>query len=128
MKIPRLLGLALCTTFVWLLVAAVAAQGPAHKPAIYFYDFAADFYNGQVTQELLDAGFEVGKNHGQVTGSRWTLTWDTLKNYNVLVMVGTANDFQPEHGALLDRFLEAGGGILAPAVVSLVRDPQLPTQ
>ena len=99
---------------VWLMLStlclALPAADPARRPAICFYDFGGT-NNSQVTREILDAGFEVGRC-APGNDARWTLTWEKLCRFNVLVLVGLGNDFRPEHAALLDRFLEAGGGIL----------------
>ena len=65
-----------------LVLSAVVVGNAAEsrKPAIYFDDFGcgADYYNRTVIQELLDAGFEVSKNHGQGIAATWTLDCDTL--------------------------------------------------
>jgi hypothetical protein len=88
-----------------------AAPSPIRKPAVYFCDFYANYYDSKVTRELLDAGFEVGKNRPD-PNFRWRLTWDTMKQFNVIVMVGVPSDFSQAHANLLNRFLGEGGGLL----------------
>ncbi|MBI4028173.1 MAG: hypothetical protein HY360_24525 [Verrucomicrobia bacterium] len=99
---------------VWALCLSInlPAAESARKPAILFYDFYSGRYHHAVIQELIEAGFEVAHRTESFPEHRWTLTWDTVKQFNVIVMVGAANDFNKEHAELLDRFLDMGGGLL----------------
>lgn len=94
----------------WL-IALATSHADSRKPSIYFCDFYASYYNAPYTRELIDAGFEVGKNRPD-PNFRWRLTWDTMKQFNVIVIVGVPNDFTKEHADLLDRYLAEGGGLL----------------
>lgn len=81
------------------------------KTSRLFHDFDSYKYNSAVIREVLDAGFEVGQSWVHPK-SHWILTWDAIKKFNVIVMVGTPNTFTEENAKLLDRYLEEGGGIL----------------
>lgn len=83
----------------------------ARRPAILFCDFMGR-NNSAVNQELLDAGFELGRSVNDYPKNSFPLTWEQMRQYNVIVFIGMASDFKPEHAALIKRFLDAGGGAL----------------
>lgn len=88
------------------------AIADTRKPAIYFCDFNVDKYDSAVTRGFLEAGFEVDKNRSDFPNYRWLLTWDEMKQFNVIAIVGTPTVFSAGNAELLDRYLRAGGGVL----------------
>ena len=115
----RLLVMVCCLFGAWLCAWQATGQVPGtgeqtvagKKPAILIIDDGSsrDYpWNPLTLQEMLDAGYEVGKcPEGK------TPTEEELKRYNVVLLVSTlglnfAADLQPK----LDKFMEQGGGVL----------------
>ncbi len=123
----RALSVLLVTLFVLSCAVAVAQEGPGpgKKPAILFccpgenrYDYVGYDY----MQALEQAGFVVD----YIEGAK-DLTWDKVKNYNVLFVydfpargpdaeaMSTSLAMRPpwlaDYWAVLDRFVKAGGGV-----------------
>lgn len=115
----------LCLLLLLAGAAALAQEAPAAKPAILFccpgenrYAYAGFDY----MQSLEKAGFVVD----YLEGAR-ELTWDRVKDYNVLVVYdfpprgpgapAESSSFAPrppwlaDYWAVLDRFLKSGGGL-----------------
>ena len=89
-----------------------AGLTPFRKPAVYFCDFNVGKYNSAVIREFLEAGFEVEQGGGDYPKYRWLLTWDEMKKFNVIALVGTPSVFSKENAELLNRYLREGGGVL----------------
>ena len=102
----------LSVIIVALLCAWLAAGADAtRRPAVFFCDFCGK-NNSAVNQELIDSGFELGRSVNDYPKNSFPLTWEKMKEYNVIVFIGMASDFKPEHATLVKRFLDEGGGVL----------------
>jgi len=105
----------ICLALLGVTETAMArAQGKAppgaKRPAILIIDDSRGhrgYWNPLGLQEMLDAGFEVGQ-----CPPRKTPAWDQLKRYNVALVVSVGKDFAADLQPRLERFMNAGGGVL----------------
>ncbi len=99
-------------------VAQVPAPKPAGTPAVLF---APGYYGGcdyEFARWLVRDGFAVNSRNQSLGDA--PLTWDEVKPYNVLVVPGigmanadgTLTDNNRQNLEVINRFLQAGGGVL----------------
>jgi len=112
-----------CLVLLTVWCGSVLQADGSQTPAVLFAGSDGGVCGHEAANRLVQAGFALGADHASL--SEHPLVWSQLTNYNVVVLsgLGLANADMSlgstrETIDVLNRYLEAGGGVLMLAWIS----------